>query len=144
MLCDKLVTRLVIDGGRCVGVETGDGEQYLAGTAVLSTIHVTQLRDMAPASAWPEEFHYGIDTYDLGVPGFGVYLCTSAPPEFATETVRSPRSRPGPWAGRKTSCSWVRTCGQAGSCPGCRGSWSPRRRWWIPAGPRPGCTPSKC
>jgi phytoene dehydrogenase-like protein len=84
VLCDKLVTRLVLDGGRCVGVETDDGEQYLAGTAVLSTIHVTHLRDMAPADAWPEEFHYGIDTYDLGVPGFGVYLCTSAPPQFET------------------------------------------------------------
>jgi phytoene dehydrogenase-like protein len=84
VLCDKLVTRLVLDGGRCIGVETDDGEQYLASTAVLSTIHVTHLRDMAPAEAWPEEFHYGIDTYDLGVPGFGVYLATSAPPEFET------------------------------------------------------------
>jgi phytoene dehydrogenase-like protein len=84
VLCDKLVTRLVLDGGRCIGVETDDGEQYLASTAVLSTIHVTHLRDMAPADAWPEEFHYGIDTYDLGVPGFGVYLATSAPPEFET------------------------------------------------------------
>ena len=84
VLCNKEVTRLVLDGGRCVGVETADGEQYLAGTAVLSTIHVTHLRDMAPADAWPEEFHYGIDTYDVGVPGFGVYLATSAPPEFAT------------------------------------------------------------
>jgi len=84
VLCDKLVTRLVLDGGRCIGVETDGGEQYLASTAVLSTIHVTHLRDMAPADAWPEEFHYGIDTYDLGVPGFGVYLATSAPPEFET------------------------------------------------------------
>ena len=84
VLCDKLVTRLVLDGGRCIGVETDDGEQYLASTAVLSTIHVTHLRDMAPADAWPEEFHYGIDTYDLGVPGFGVYLATSAPPGFET------------------------------------------------------------
>lgn len=84
VLCNKEVTRLVLDGGRCIGVETADGEQYLAGTAVLSTIHVTHLRDMAPAEAWPEEFHYGIDTYDVGVPGFGVYLATSAPPEFQT------------------------------------------------------------
>ncbi len=84
VLCDKLVTRLVLDGGRCIGVETDDGDQYLASTAVLSTIHVTHLRDMAPADAWPEEFHYGIDTYDVGVPGFGIYLATSAPPEFET------------------------------------------------------------
>jgi hypothetical protein len=57
---------------------------YRAGTAVLSTIHVTHLRDMAPREAWPEEFNYGVDTYDVGVPGFGVYLATSAPPVFET------------------------------------------------------------
>ena len=84
ILCDKRVTRLLLDGDRCAGVETADGEQYRAGKAVLSTIHVSQLRDMAPARMWPEEFHYGIDTYDAGIPGFGVYLATSAPPEFET------------------------------------------------------------
>jgi phytoene dehydrogenase-like protein len=83
VLCGQRVTRLLLDGDRCAGVETADGGQYRAGKAVLSTIHVTQLRDMAPARAWPEEFHYGIDTYDAGIPGFGVYLATSAPPEFA-------------------------------------------------------------
>jgi phytoene dehydrogenase-like protein len=83
VLCGQRVTRLLLEGDRCAGVETADGGQYRAGKAVLSTIHVTQLRDMAPARAWPEEFHYGIDTYDAGIPGFGVYLATSAPPEFA-------------------------------------------------------------
>jgi phytoene dehydrogenase-like protein len=80
----KTVRRLLIEGGRCVGVETADGEQFRASKAVLSTIHVTQLRDMAPPQAWPEEFHYAIDTYDVGIPGFGVYLATSAPPVFET------------------------------------------------------------
>src|SRR5580700_4577009 len=83
----KTVTRLILDGGRCAGVEavdtsTGDRHEYRAGQAVLSTIHVTHLRGMAPASSWPEEFHYSVDTYDLGIPGFGVYLATSAPPVF--------------------------------------------------------------
>ena len=82
VLCGKHVTRLLLDGDRCAGVETADGGQYRAGKAVLSTIHVTQLRDMAPAEAWPEEFHYAIDTYDVGIPGFGVYLAASAPPVF--------------------------------------------------------------
>ncbi len=82
VLCGKRVTRLLTGGGRCTGVETEGGERYLAGAAVLSTIHVTQLRDMAPADLWPEEFHYAIDTYDVGIPGFGVYLATSAAPVF--------------------------------------------------------------
>jgi phytoene dehydrogenase-like protein len=86
--CGERVTRLLLDGaggadgGRCTGVETAGGRQYRAARAVLSTIHVTQLRDMAPAASWPEEFHYSVDTYDAGIPGFGVYLATSAPPVF--------------------------------------------------------------
>jgi phytoene dehydrogenase-like protein len=84
ILCDRRVARLLISGGRCAGVETDDGEQYRAGTAVVSTIHVKHLRDMAPRDAWPEEFHYGVDTYDVGVPGFAAYYCTTAAPEFAS------------------------------------------------------------
>ena len=70
----KTVTRLILDGDRCVGVATADGGEYRAAKAVLSTIHVTHLRDMAPGKMWPEEFHYSVDTYDVGIPGFGVYL----------------------------------------------------------------------
>jgi len=90
VLCGKQVTRLLLADGRCVGVETADGGQYRAGTAVVSTIHAVQLRDMAPREAWPAEFHYGIDTYDVGVPGFATYYCTTAPPEFASP--HGPRS----------------------------------------------------
>ena len=90
VLCDRRVTRLLLSGGRCAGVETDDGEQYLASTAVVSTIHIKHLRDMAPAEAWPAEFHYGVDTYDVGVPGFATYYATTAPPEF--ETADGPRT----------------------------------------------------
>jgi phytoene dehydrogenase-like protein len=90
VLCGHRVTRLLLAGGRCVGVETEEGEQYRAGTAVVSTIHAMHLRDMAPADAWPEEFHYGIDTYDVGVPGFATYYCATAAPAFASP--HGPRS----------------------------------------------------
>ncbi|MGH3067096.1 MAG: phytoene desaturase family protein [Streptosporangiaceae bacterium] len=84
VLCDKPVTGLLLDQDRCVGVRTADGEEYRAGTAVMSTIHIKHLRDMAPRESWPEEFHYGVDTYDVGIPGFGSYLATTEPPAFAT------------------------------------------------------------
>jgi phytoene dehydrogenase-like protein len=84
ILCGRRVSRLLLENGRCTGVETDDGERYLASTAVVSTIHIKHLRDMAPADAWPEEFHYGVDTYDVGVPGFATYYCTTAAPEFAS------------------------------------------------------------
>jgi phytoene dehydrogenase-like protein len=90
VLCGRRVTRLLLADGRCVGVETEGGEQYRAGTAVVSTIHAMHLRDMAPPGAWPEEFHYGIDTYDVGVPGFATYYCATAAPAFASP--HGPRS----------------------------------------------------
>jgi phytoene dehydrogenase-like protein len=84
VLCGQRVTRLLLEDGRCAGVATEDGTEYRAGTAVVSTIHVKHLRDMAPADCWPGEFHYGVDTYDVGVPGFATYYATTAPPEFQT------------------------------------------------------------
>jgi phytoene dehydrogenase-like protein len=84
VLCNKRVSRLLIDDGRCVGVQTTDGEDYRAGTAVLSTIHVKHLIEMAPAEAWPDEFRYGVDTYDVGIPGFAAYFAANRPPVFET------------------------------------------------------------
>lgn len=80
VLCDRRVTSLVLEDGRCVGVQTADGERHFAGEAVLSTIHVKDLVEMAPFEAWGEEFLYGVDTYDAGVAAFAShYLTTEAP-----------------------------------------------------------------
>jgi phytoene dehydrogenase-like protein len=90
VLCNRKVSRLLLEHGRCTGVETTGGEQFRAARAVVSTIHAVHLRDMAPRAMWPEEFHYGIDTYDTGVPGFATYYCTTQAPEFASRN--GPRS----------------------------------------------------
>lgn len=90
VICDARVTRLLIDGGRCVGVETATGDQYLARKAVVSTIHVKHLIDMAPADLWGEEFVYGIDTYDVGGSVFASYYASTEPPIF--ETSQGPTS----------------------------------------------------
>jgi phytoene dehydrogenase-like protein len=80
VLCGHRVVSLVLEGGRCVGVQTADGEHHLATQAVLSTIHVKDLVEMAPAGAWGEDFLYGIETYDPGVSAFAAhYLTTEAP-----------------------------------------------------------------
>jgi phytoene dehydrogenase-like protein len=90
VLCDRRVTRLVLEDGRCVGVETADGERYLARSAVVSTIHVKHLVEMAPAEAWGEDFLYGVDTYDIGIPGMAAYFATTEPPVF--DSPEGPRS----------------------------------------------------
>ena len=90
VLCERPVARLLLEGGRCVGVETEGGECFLAREGVVSTIHVKHLVEMAPAEAWGEDFLYGIATYDLGLSGFAVYLAATQPPLF--ETPDGPRS----------------------------------------------------
>ncbi len=78
------VTDLVLDGGRCAGVATEQGERYLARQAVLSTIHVKHLVQMAPAAAWGEDFRYGVDTWQPGVSMFVSHYATTAPPEYGS------------------------------------------------------------
>ncbi|HWD85893.1 MAG TPA: NAD(P)/FAD-dependent oxidoreductase [Solirubrobacteraceae bacterium] len=82
VLCGRRVVELILEDGRCVGVNTADGEQHRAGTAVLSTIHVKDLVEMAPAGLWGEDFRYGIDTYDEGVSAFAAHYVATAPPRY--------------------------------------------------------------
>jgi phytoene dehydrogenase-like protein len=85
ILTGKQVARLVLDGGRCVGVETADGEQYRATAAVLSTIHVKHLVELAPADAWDEDFVDGVATWEAGLCLFAAHYATTEPPRFAVE-----------------------------------------------------------
>jgi phytoene dehydrogenase-like protein len=94
VLCGKRVAELVVEDGRCMGVATEDGERYLARRAVVSTIHVKHLVDMAPSELWGDDFLYGIDTYDVGISSFAQYYATTEPPQFvapagATQTAVS-------------------------------------------------------
>ena len=84
VLCDRRVVELVISDGRCTGVVTADGERHLAVRAVLSTIHVKDLVQMAPPQAWGADFRYAIDTYDEGVSAFAAHYATTQPPRYPT------------------------------------------------------------
>jgi phytoene dehydrogenase-like protein len=90
VLGGRRVHRLVLEVGRCAGVETQDGERWMAREAVVSTIHIKHLVDMAPAELWGEDFLYGVDTFDIGVSCSATYLATTAPPIF--QTPDGPRS----------------------------------------------------
>lgn len=82
--CNTRVASLVIEDGRCVGIKSEAGEEYRAREAVVSTIHVKHLIDMAPKPAWGEDFVYGAETYHVGVPFFASYYATSEAPAFTT------------------------------------------------------------
>ena len=79
------VTSLVLSGGRCAGVETGSGEQYLARSAVLSTIHIKQLAKMAPAAAWGDDFLDGVATWQPGISMFVSHYATTVAPEYPAD-----------------------------------------------------------
>jgi phytoene dehydrogenase-like protein len=85
ILTNKPVSRLLLEGGRCVGVETEAGEQFRARHAVVSTIHVKHLVEMAPAEVWGESFLYGVQTFKAGRSLFASHYATSEPPMFKVD-----------------------------------------------------------
>ena len=82
VLTGKQVTSLIVEQGRCVGVETADGGSYRASRAVVSTIHVKHLVEMAPESMWGEDFLHGVETWQPGISMFVTHYATTEPPRF--------------------------------------------------------------
>jgi phytoene dehydrogenase-like protein len=76
------VTGLVIEDGRCAGVETADGERHLARRGVVSTIHPKHLVEMAPPEAWGQDFRWGVETWKPGLTLFAAYYATTEPPVY--------------------------------------------------------------
>jgi len=52
ILTNKWIKGLIVENGKCTGVECEDGSSYRAEKAVLSTIHIKHLIDMAPRELW--------------------------------------------------------------------------------------------
>lgn len=101
IVTNALVTSLIIEEGRCVGVETASGDRYRARQAVVSSIHVKSLVDMAPSHLWSEDFLYGVDTYDEGLSSFASYYATTEAPSFTAGSggsVSAVSAGPAPWA----------------------------------------------
>jgi phytoene dehydrogenase-like protein len=82
VLTGRRVAGLVLAGGRCAGVELDSGERFIASKAVLSTIHVKHLVEMAPAKLWGEEFCYGVQTWQPGTSMFVTHYAATEPPRF--------------------------------------------------------------
>lgn len=82
ILPGEQVTGLILEGGRCVGVETAGGDRHRASRAVLSSIHVKHLVEMAPREAWDDDFLYGVDTWQAGVSMLVTHYAARRPPRF--------------------------------------------------------------
>ena len=85
LLTNKWVKRLIVENERCVGVECGDGSSYRAEKAVVSTIHIKHLVDLAPRELWGQDFIDGVNTWQPENPMFVTHYAMSEPPKFAVE-----------------------------------------------------------
>jgi len=85
LLTNKWVKRLIVENGRCTGVECSDGSSYRAEKAVVSTIHIKHLVDMAPRELWGQDFLDGVDTWQAENAMFVTHYATSEPPKYAVQ-----------------------------------------------------------
>ena len=82
ILVNKWVKGLIIENGKCAGVECNDGSAYRASKAVVSTIHIKHLVDMAPKELWGDDFLYGVETWQAENAMFVTHYATSEPPIY--------------------------------------------------------------
>jgi phytoene dehydrogenase-like protein len=82
VLTGRRVTRLIVENTRCVGVECADGVRYRARKAVLSTLHVKHLVEMAPRELWPDDFVQNVALWRPEVAMFVAHYATTEPPKF--------------------------------------------------------------
>lgn len=80
VLAGKPVGELILENDRCVGVVTEDGETFRANKAVVSSIHIKHLVNMAPDAAWGDVFTQGVEQWQPGFTLFvGHYAISEAP-----------------------------------------------------------------
>ena len=75
VLTNKPVEQLIIEHGRCVGMECADGSRYTASKGVVTTIHIKHLVKMAPRELWGEEM---LDMVDIWQPEHAMFAFTFA------------------------------------------------------------------
>jgi len=85
ILVNKWVKSLIVENGKCAGVECSDGSAYRASKAVVSTIHIKHLVDMAPKELWGEDFLYGVQTWQAENAMFVTHYATSEPPIYKVD-----------------------------------------------------------
>ncbi|MHB8817396.1 MAG: phytoene desaturase family protein, partial [Steroidobacteraceae bacterium] len=82
ILTNKSVVRLIVEKGRCKGVECSDGSRYRADKAVISTIHVRHLVGMAPDTLWGDEFREEVRLLQPEQAMFAFHYALKEPPRF--------------------------------------------------------------
>lgn len=82
ILTNKPVVKLIIENGKCLGVECADGSKYRAEKAVVSTIHLKHIVSMAPRELWGEEFHTMVDAFQPEHAMIQFHYATTEAPKY--------------------------------------------------------------
>jgi len=86
VLCNKLVNRILVEGGRATAVVTLDGERFDARHAVVSSAHITQLAQLLGPGHLPSIFEETLANWRSSPAGFVVQLDVRGDPKFKTPT----------------------------------------------------------
>ena len=84
VIAGRPVVELIMENDRCVGVVDGTGEKHRANKAVLSTIHIKHLVEMAPKEAWGTDFTTGVEEWRGGITLCPAHYATSEAPTYDT------------------------------------------------------------
>jgi phytoene dehydrogenase-like protein len=84
VLAGRRVEHLIVEKGRCVGVVDETGEEHRVSRAVLSTIHIKHLVEMAPKESWGADFTTGVEEWRAGITLCPSHYATIEAPEFDT------------------------------------------------------------
>jgi phytoene dehydrogenase-like protein len=84
ILTNKPVAKLIIENNKCTGVECLDGSSFHAEKAVLSTVHIKHLVDMAPKELWGADFVDGVATWQPEFQMMSTNYATSEPIKYPT------------------------------------------------------------
>ena len=82
ILTNKPVVQLAIENGKCVGVECADGSRYRAEKAVVSTIHLKHIVNMAPKELWGAEFTRNLETFQPEHAMFQFHYASKEAPKY--------------------------------------------------------------
>ncbi len=82
VMTSKPVRRILLEGGRAVGVETADGSRFEGRRAVVSTIHVKHLLGMVGEQHLPAPFIDSINRWKPSIGMFATHYALSEAPRF--------------------------------------------------------------
>ncbi len=76
------VTGLIVENGRCQGVECADGRQFRARLGVVSTMHVKHVLAMTPRDLWPAEVADSVDLMQPEIAMFQFHYALAEPVRY--------------------------------------------------------------